>query len=71
MKHLDIGSGLLTKNPYNAEEVYGIDILIRTTILIIVKSICLLIKFHLMIIFLIALSAYDFLEHIPRCKNKG
>ena len=26
MKHLDIGSGLLPKNPYNAEEVYGIDI---------------------------------------------
>ena len=26
MKHLDIGSGLTPKNPYGADELYGIDI---------------------------------------------
>ena len=71
MRHLDIGSGLLPKNPYNADEVYGIDIQDNKNN---DPNNCKVNLFTNKIPFddnfFDSLSAYDFLEHIPRVRIK-
>jgi hypothetical protein len=66
-KHLDLGCGPRPRNPFNADELYGIDIIDQND--------C---NFHYkqcnVVLELLpfsdssfdSLSAYDFLEHIPR-----
>jgi SAM-dependent methyltransferase len=68
-KHLDLGCGTRPKNPYNHEELYGVDI--RADI---VESIAYRIAIANLIVSPIpfeensfdSVSAFDFLEHVPR-----
>lgn len=64
-KHLDLGCGSTPRNPYNQTKVYGIDI--RENLA------CNVVKANISIDsipfednFFDSISAYDFLEHIPR-----
>ena len=71
MKHLDIGSGLLPKNPYNADEVYGIDIQDSKNNDTNYRQVNLFTnKIPFDDNFFDSVSAYDFLEHIPRVRIK-
>ena len=67
MKHLDIGSGLIPKNPYGADELYGIDIQENLENVPNYKSVNLFTnKIPFDSDFFDSVSAFDFLEHVPR-----
>ena len=70
-KHLDIGSGINPKNPYNADEVYGIDIQPNLNNL---KNYHQVNLFSEQIPFdsnyFDSISAFDFIEHVPRVRIK-
>lgn len=69
-KHLDLGCGSNPRNPYNATDLYGIDILERHNS----KSLNFTYKSSNVILekipfddnYFDSISAYDFIEHIPR-----
>jgi SAM-dependent methyltransferase len=71
MRHLDIGSGINPKNPYNAAEVYGIDIQPNLNNL---KNYHQVNLFSEQIPFdsnyFDSVSAFDFIEHVPRVRIK-
>lgn len=74
LKHLDLGCGLNPKNPYNCKYLYGIDIEIIDKSKIRSTATIKEIKAKNLIFdpipykesFFDSVSAYDFLEHIPR-----
>jgi len=74
LKHLDLGCGLNPKNPYNSKYLYGIDIEILDKSKIRSDATLIEIKARNLIFdpipykenFFDSISAYDFLEHIPR-----
>lgn len=74
LKHLDLGCGENPKNPYNSQYLYGIDIKIIDKAKIQVNTKIKDIKAKNLIFdpipykqsFFDSVSAYDFLEHIPR-----
>jgi len=64
-KHLDLGCGRNPKNPFNMDEVYGIDI--REDIdLNIAQADLAIEKIPFKNNFFDSVSAFDFIEHIPR-----
>jgi len=64
-KTLDLGCGAVPKNPFNMEEVYGVDITSYGNEKIMVADLAIdPIPFESD--FFDALSAFDFIEHIPR-----
>ncbi len=64
-RHLDLGCGDVPKNPYHADEVYGVDI--RTDLGPNIMSANLAIQpIPFPADHFDSVSAYDFLEHIPR-----
>ena len=67
-KHLDLGCGYRIKNPYNSLTLYGLDIHGNKENLIknYKKANLILDKIPFPDNFFSSLSAYDFLEHIPR-----
>ena len=84
LKHLDLGCGLNPKNPYNSQYLYGIDIEPLDKVKMLSNLTIKEIKFRNLIFdqipytkdFFDSISAYDFLEHIPRIislnnKNKN
>lgn len=74
LKHLDLGCGLNPKNPYNSQYLYGIDIepldkakmLSNFTIKEIKARNLIFDQIPYKENFFDSVSAYDFLEHIPR-----
>jgi SAM-dependent methyltransferase len=74
LKHLDLGCGISPKNPYKAKYLYGIDIEIINKNKIQTDCVVKEIKSKNLILdqipyaedFFDSISAYDFLEHIPR-----
>ena len=66
-KHLDIGCGSNPRNPFNYDELYGVDIIDQETTDFIYKK-CNIVLEQLPFedSSLDSVSAYDFLEHIPR-----
>lgn len=74
LKHLDLGCGFSTKNPYKSEYLYGINVEIIDKNKIQSEFIVKEIKSKNLIFetipytkdFFDSISAYDFLEHIPR-----
>lgn len=76
-KHLDLGCGNKPKNPYKAEMLYGVDFekinpnSIKDIEVIEIKNANLsLEKIPYKSNFFDSLSAYDFLEHVPRIISK-
>lgn len=67
-KHLDIGCGYKIKNPYNSSNLYGVDIHSNKENLIknYKKANLILDKIPFPDSFFSSVSAYDFIEHIPR-----
>jgi len=66
-KHLDVGCGSKPRNPFNCDELYGIDIIEqKNTNFIYKKCNVVLEKLPFDDSSLDSVSAYDFLEHIPR-----
>lgn len=67
MKSLDLGCGSTPRNPYNAEELYGIDIVDFSTDNFKVKTADLNIEpIPYEDNYFDYVTAYDFLEHVPR-----
>lgn len=67
MKSLDLGCGSTPRNPYNAEELYGVDIVDFSTDVFKVKVADLNIQpIPYPDNYFDYVTAYDFLEHIPR-----
>lgn len=67
MKSLDLGCGNNPRNPYNAKELYGIDIVDFSTDTFEVKTADLNIeKIPYPDNYFDYVTAYDFLEHVPR-----
>lgn len=72
LKHLDLGCGTNPRNPYRREMVYGIDIredtrqLAGKSEVTIVSANLVLEKIPFEDSFFDSLSAFDFLEHVPR-----
>lgn len=64
-KTLDIGCGDSPKNPFGAEEVYGIDI--NSSISNVLNIDLVLKPIPFPDSYFDFVTAYDFLEHIPRC----
>jgi SAM-dependent methyltransferase len=72
-KHLDLGCGFNPRNPYNADELYGIDLheqhksisdnFTYTSVNLILE------KIPFEDNYFDSISAYDFIEHIPRLIN--
>ena len=68
-KHLDLGCGTAPRNPYKCEELYGIDIrdgLSAAGVTQILSANLVLEPIPFPDSFFDSISAYDFLEHIPR-----
>ncbi len=69
-KHLDLGCGANPRNPYNADELFGIDILERHNSKLsnfTYKSANVILdKIPFDDNYFDSISAYDFIEHIPR-----
>ncbi len=68
-KHLDLGCGTAPRNPYKCEELYGIDIrdgLSAPGVTQILSANLVLEPIPFPDSFFDSVSAYDFLEHIPR-----
>lgn len=66
-KHLDIGCGEKPRNPFNCNELYGIDIIdFHSADFHYTKSNVVLEKIPFPDNTFDSISAYDFLEHIPR-----
>jgi len=66
-KHLDIGCGSKPRNPFNYDELYGIDIIAQSTDNFnYTKSNVVLDPLPFNDSTFDSISAYDFLEHIPR-----
>jgi SAM-dependent methyltransferase len=69
-KHLDLGCGANPRNPYNAEELFGIDILERhnsdLSNFTYKSANVILDKIPFENNYFDSISAYDFIEHIPR-----
>ncbi len=66
-RHLDLGCGLNPRNPYNRDDLYGVDIVCPKNDISKFKSANLFteeIPFDSS--FFDSVSAYDFIEHIPR-----
>jgi len=77
-KHLDLGCGTKPKNPYNMESLFGVDIekIVKTNTyeknIIEIKQANLTFgKIPYKSNFFDSVSAYDFIEHIPRIINIG
>jgi len=73
-KHLDIGCGCYPRNPYNQSEIYGVDIISPTKIdNNVIYNICNAATESLPFpdSFFDSISAYDFLEHVPRVQLEG
>ncbi len=64
-KTLDLGCGAAPKNPFNMEEVYGIDITTSTHPSVVMADLAIE-PIPFPSCFFDALSAFDFIEHIPR-----
>lgn len=64
MKSLDLGCGATPKNPFNAEEIFGVDV--RDLGTNIKKSNLFLEKIPFKDDFFDFVTAHDFIEHIPR-----
>lgn len=69
-KHLDIGCGGLPRNPYDAQNLYGLDLKVREGInygdVIMNEADVLAGRLPYEDNFFSSVSAYDFIEHIPR-----
>jgi len=69
-KHLDLGCGANPRNPFNADELYGVDILERhnskLTNFTYKSANVILDKIPFEDNYFDSISAYDFIEHIPR-----
>jgi SAM-dependent methyltransferase len=69
-KHLDLGCGDKPKNPYNQEKLYGVDLMTQNiskeNIAEIKNANLIFEKIPFKNNFFDSVSAYDFLEHIPR-----
>lgn len=70
-RHLDLGCGLRPKNPYCASELYGIDV--RSDIIRLDEKVATVMQANLALEpipfpdgYFTSVSAWDFLEHIPR-----
>jgi SAM-dependent methyltransferase len=64
-RHLDLGCGDVPKNPYSADEVYGVDIRPNLGANIISANLAIQ-SIPFTENYFDSVSAYDFLEHIPR-----
>lgn len=70
-KHLDLGSGLNPRNPYDSSELYGIDIMDESSVsadFVYKKSNLATQKIPYPDNFFNSVSAFDFFEHIPRTR---
>lgn len=70
-RHLDLGCGMRPRNPYNATEIYGIDV--RDEILHLDSKVVTVVRANLALEpipfpdgYFSSVSAWDFLEHVPR-----
>lgn len=72
-KHLDLGSGPIPKNPFNAKEVYGVDIRSYDINPQVKRANLTIDKIPFSDIEFDTISSFDFLEHIPRaiCVDGG
>jgi len=73
-KHLDLGCGSRPRNPFNCDEVFGVDIAkpqnIAEEIHIAIANLAIE-KIPYPDNFFDSVSAFDFLEHVPRVLNGG
>jgi SAM-dependent methyltransferase len=66
-KHLDLGFGSIPRNPYKMDQVYGVDIASSKKDVLKFKTANLFVeKIPFESNYFDSVSAYDFIEHIPR-----